>query len=291
MSGKLVISLDFEKYWGMRDHQSIDDYRENLDNVDEVVVRLLEFFQKYEIHATWAVVGFLFHRSQDELQEHLPKDANFYTNASLNPYSYIDQTELDPQYHFANELIEKIASIPHQEIASHTYSHYYCLAEGQTLDNFKEDLKLFNQVARLYGHEVQTIIFPRNQVNSDYIPLLEEYGIKAYRGNEEHYMYMPNKKPMSVILKRALRLLDRYINISGHNTYKIEENSRVVNVRSNRFFAPYSSKLSRLEPLRLKRIKDSMTYAAKKKEIFHLWWHPHNFGRNTDDNFENLNAI
>lgn len=45
MSGKLVISLDFEKYWGMRDHQSIDDYRENLDNVDEVVVRLLEFFK------------------------------------------------------------------------------------------------------------------------------------------------------------------------------------------------------------------------------------------------------
>ena len=95
MSGKLVISLDFEKYWGMRDHQSIDDYRENLDNVDEVVVRLFEFFQKYEIHATWAVVGFLFIAAKMSYKNTY-RGANFYTNASLNPYSYIDQTELDP---------------------------------------------------------------------------------------------------------------------------------------------------------------------------------------------------
>ena len=49
--------------------------------------------------------------------------------------------------------------------------------------------------------------------------------------------------------------------------------------------------LSFLEPLRLRRIKKSMTYAAKRGEIFHLWWHPHNFGVNQEQNFENLTEI
>ena len=34
-----------------------------------------------------------------------------------------------------------------------------------------------------------------------------------------------------------------------------------------------------------------MTYAAKNKLMFHLWWHPHNFGANTDNNMATLNAI
>ena len=29
-NGFFIISLDFEKYWGVRDHKSIQDYSENL---------------------------------------------------------------------------------------------------------------------------------------------------------------------------------------------------------------------------------------------------------------------
>ena len=34
-----------------------------------------------------------------------------------------------------------------------------------------------------------------------------------------------------------------------------------------------------------------MDYAAKNNEIFHLWWHPHNFGRNQKENFIALRKI
>jgi hypothetical protein len=34
-----------------------------------------------------------------------------------------------------------------------------------------------------------------------------------------------------------------------------------------------------------------MTYAAKKKELYHLWWHPHNFGVNIKENMENLTVL
>ena len=34
-----------------------------------------------------------------------------------------------------------------------------------------------------------------------------------------------------------------------------------------------------------------MTYAAKNNCTYHLWWHPHNFGINQDENFSFLEKI
>ena|GEM_PF-6961988 len=34
-----------------------------------------------------------------------------------------------------------------------------------------------------------------------------------------------------------------------------------------------------------------MTYAAKHNKVYHLWWHPHNFGINQDQNFAFLEKI
>ena len=34
-----------------------------------------------------------------------------------------------------------------------------------------------------------------------------------------------------------------------------------------------------------------MQYAAKNNEMYHLWWHPHNFGTNMEENFIALEEI
>ena len=43
-----------------------------------------------------------------------------------------------------------------------------------------------------------------------------------------------------------------------------------------------------MEGLRVRRMKKEMTVAAKKNKIYHLWWHPHNFGKNMEENFSIL---
>jgi hypothetical protein len=43
--------------------------------------------------------------------------------------------------------------------------------------------------------------------------------------------------------------------------------------------------------LRLRRIKQELTYAAKRGLVYHLWWHPHNFGLDTGRNIAFLSAI
>ena len=71
-NGSFTISLDMELYWGMRDAQKLDSYKENISNVHSAIPLILALFEKYQIHATWAVVGFLFFKNKEELLQHLP---------------------------------------------------------------------------------------------------------------------------------------------------------------------------------------------------------------------------
>jgi len=63
MGGTLLVSLDFELFWGMLDVCSLDAYQENVLGGRKAIPRLLELFEKYGIHVTWATVGLPLHSS------------------------------------------------------------------------------------------------------------------------------------------------------------------------------------------------------------------------------------
>lgn len=291
MSGKFVISLDLEKYWGMRDHKPLKDYEENLIKVDDICTSLLKIFTHYNIHVTWATVGFLAFKDKEELMKNLPLNWPDYNEAKLSPYEYIQQEELETKYHFADATILKIIKTPNQELASHTMSHYYCLEQGQSYDSFEQDLKQNIKIFKSkYNKDIVSIVFPRNQVNFKYEDILIENGVNIYRGNEINWVY---ENKMNYQLRRFLRLIDSFINITGHNTFVVKNlaHDQLLNIPSSRFLRPVSLKFSFLDKLRLKRIKSQMNYAAKNGQIFHLWWHPHNFGNSIEKNTEFLKQI
>lgn len=43
--------------------------------------------------------------------------------------------------------------------------------------------------------------------------------------------------------------------------------------------------------MRRRRVIQGLRAAARKNEIFHLWWHPHNFGADLEANIAGLKAI
>lgn len=57
MAGTLIVSLDFELFWGMLDQCALEAYQDNVLGGRTAIPRLLDLFQKYSIHATWAAVG------------------------------------------------------------------------------------------------------------------------------------------------------------------------------------------------------------------------------------------
>ena len=296
-TGKFIVSLDFELLWGMRDKQTIETYSKNILGVWEVLPKTIEAFEKYNVKGTFATVGFLFASNKEELIRYSPKNKPKYFDTNLSPYNgYFDlvkENQTLDRFHFASELISLLQKHPSQEIATHTFSHYYCLERGQTIDDFKSDILAAQEIAKTKGISLKSLVFPRNQFNEEYLDCLEELGITSYRGNERVWFHNASNRQGESLLKRGFRLIDRYINISGHNCYYLKDLStkKPHDIPSSRFLSPFSPTLKSLENLRLRRIKMSMTYAAKNKKIFHLWWHPHNFSIHQNESFLFLNKI
>lgn len=293
-NGAFTVSLDFELYWGLRDKRSIEEYKYNLQGVRKAVPEMLRIFSEYDIHATWATVGFIFFNDSDDLKKNIPKLLPTYNSEELSPYKYIKETpDLVAVYHFAPELIELILERDGQEIGTHTFSHYYCLGEGQSLAQFEEDIISAIKIAKVKGVSIKSLVFPRNQWKTENLSMLKKLGVQCYRGNESSWMYKSSVDLNQNRLKRAFRLIDAYINISGHNTYALKDcvQDKPFNFPASRLLRPYSDKFAVLDRLRLRRIKNAMNDAAINNRIFHIWWHPHNFGINTNKNISFLVEI
>jgi peptidoglycan/xylan/chitin deacetylase (PgdA/CDA1 family) len=256
---------------------------------------MLALFEEYEIHVTWATVGFLFCRDRDEILSYAAKIRQpGYVNPKLSNYKLlagIGNDHLEDPYHFGNDVLPLIQACPHQEIGTHTFSHYYCLEEGQKTENFSDDIDAAIAIASSFNIRPDSIVFPRNQYADKYLEVCRQKGLKVYRGNPTSWLYKSLAAKDQHLIRRGGRLVDSYINLSGYNTHELELNNVLFNAPASRFLRPYSSKLGIFEKLRLERIKKEMNFAAKKNRLYHLWWHPHNFGKNVQENINFLKKI
>lgn len=289
--GIFTISLDFELFWGVRDHRTLENYGENIRNVYHVVPRLLELFSKYNVHCTWATVGFLFFNEKKEMMSYLPVQRPTYEKKDYDPYPYLEQNELEKIYHFAPALIEQIRRTPGQEIGTHTFSHFYTLEKNTTIGQFQSDLRAAIAIAKEKGIEIKSIVFPRNQYSDEHIKACLEEGIKIYRGNALSGVYKPTSRENEKLFRKGTRFADAYINITGHHCHAIPAVSEIINLPASRFLRPYDPKFKMFDKLKLRRIKQGIKFAAKHGLIYQLWWHPHNFGKYMNENFKFLEQV
>lgn len=292
-----IISLDFELYWGIRDVKSIDEYKANLAGVHAAIPKILEVFKEYNVRATWAYVGFLDFENFNFLQKALPQSLPNYGDSNLSPYKYLTTISNEQQVdikklHFAPHLVNLIKNTLGQELATHTFSHYYTLEEGQTEIDFEADLIQHIEQAKQKGIELKSIVFPRNQVNQNYFNILSKQKITAYRGSQNGWVYTSDtSKKYNSLFKRGLRFIDTFVPINSNYTPIEQKLNGLINIPASRFLQPYSNRPAWLEKLKIARIKNEMTKAALSNKHYHLWWHPHNFGVNIEQNIAQLIEI
>lgn len=291
-TGTFLISLDYELYWGVQENRTIDEYKERLINVNSVVNSLLLLFKAYEIHATWAIVGFMFAKDINELQKYLPSVEYYpnYSNVAVSSYRVIMDSKHDnySECLFAKDTIKNIANSCFQEIGSHSFSHYFTKEDGQSVWEFGQDINSARRIAHdVAGIDLKSMVFPRNQCNDQYIKIISEKGFRAYRGLENDWIH---NKISNFKLVRVFRLIDSFIPLTRVKPGVLLENN-IINIPGTRFYRAYSHKLRIFEPLKMMRIKMQMKACAKKGYIFHLWWHPHNFGKNKEKNISNLSEV
>ncbi len=291
--GKFVISLDFELLWGVFDKVDYTEKEQYFENTRRIIPKILQLFTEFEISCTWATVGMLFNKNWNEWEIHKPGELPTYKNQKLSPYQYGlgIKSNATETLCFAPDLITIIAETPRQEIATHTYSHYYCSEKGQSVDAFRADLEKAVSMARAFGIELHSLVFPRNQLNPEYLEVCAEYGIITVRSNPENWYWGETEE--SSIFKKIFRTGDAYLGFND-KSYPFsdlqKEKGKPLEQKASRLLRPHS-KNSFLNRLKLNRIKSEMRTAARKKEIYHLWWHPHNFGDQPEENLQDLRGI
>lgn len=293
-----VISLDFELYWGVRDHRTLAEYRGNLLGERQAIPEMLELFRRFDVHATWAAVGFLFFDNKRDMLAAVPARRPAYANSQLSPYPHLESVGADEEsdpFHYGASLLRMIQATPGQEIATHTFSHYYCLEAGQTVEDFEADLGAAARSAQRFGVQLKSLVLPRNQWNAAYLEACRRAGIRAYRGNQRSFLYRAGDAASTGSpLRRALRLVDAYlpvVGLSAPSLADIAATGEPYDVPASRFLRPFAPNLAALEGRRLRRIEQEMSAAARAGGVYHLWWHPHNFGANTRENIGNLERL
>ena len=296
MSGSFVISLDFELMWGVRDHRTVHSYGDAVLGGRKAIPEMLSRFKQAELKATWATVGLLFAKNRDEMLEYSPTLRPEYQNANLSPYPVLEkgligEDESSDPYHFGASLIEQIAETPGQEIATHTYSHFYCMEPGATVAAFDQDMAAAHAIAANYGHDLNSIVFPRNQAAEDYITADAMQGLAVFRGEAKGWLYRPRAGQETTLPFRLARFLDGALPLGPNQIVMPKRDGRILDVPASRFLRPWSQKLAPYHALHIRRIEKEMEMAAKSGGCYHLWWHPHNFGRNLAENLGQLDRI
>ena len=290
-NGALVISLDFELLWGVFDKVDWREKKGYFLKTRKVIPQILQLFEKYEISCTWATVGMLFNESWEEWNQNIPDVLPEYENRKLSAYSYGKsiQSKETEELCFAPDLIKRIKETPGQEIGTHTYSHYYCLEQGQNIQSFRADMVKSKDVADKLGISLKSLVFPRNQYNKEYLRVCKEVGLQTIRTNPTVWYWKNTDRDN--LHQKIFRTGDAYVGRNNKSYKQIPELlPGMFGQKASRFLRPNNNK-NFLDKKRIVRILSEMSTAAKKREIYHLWWHPHNFGGNPEKNLKDLELI
>lgn len=288
---QFIISLDFELFWGVSDTQTVASYGRNVKGEWDVVPRLLALFRRYRIRASWATVGMAMCRNYKQWRDIRPSELPGYERKEISPYVMEKLVKEHPTLFFARPLVEQILAAPGQEMASHTYSHFYCNEAGATPAQFSADMDCARRITAELGVQCRSLVFPRNQVVEKFLPVLQDENIQVYRGNADHWLYRNGDAVTGGAAGRVVRFADACLPLSGERIERMERNGALVNLPASFFLYPWSGRDRALAPMRLARLKQCMTAAARMDGICHVWWHPHNFGINMERNLALLESL
>lgn len=286
-TSKFVISLDFELFWGVSDQHTVGGYGRNVLGEWEAIPRMLAMFRQHRLRVTWATVGMIMCRDYKQWREIRPPLLPHYFSA----YRMDDLVKEHARLFFARPLVDQILATPGQELGTHTYSHFCCKEPSATPAQFAADLACARMVAEELGVRFHSVVFPRNQITERFLDVLPAAGIQVFRGNSSHWLYRNGDAVAGGLAGRAVRFADACLPLSGKCVVHEERRGHLVDIPASLFLYPWSEQHCSLSTMRLWRLKQAMTAAARSGEVFHLWWHPHNFGINLEHNMAMLEEV
>jgi hypothetical protein len=212
----------------------------------EAIARLLELMERYQIRATWAVLGRML----------------------------LDQPLNGVPSQYDKDIVKQILTcgVP-QEIGCHTFSHIRVGAPSCSRECFESELRACQSAAEKIGVTLQSFVFPWNSVG--HLDSLRKYGFITYRGPSPIWF-----AGLPIPLRRLAHLLDHLLLIPPPVVMASCEMG-VWNLPASYFYV-CGAGWGKMIPisLRVNKVKKGLRLAARKRRLFHLWFHPFNLASN-----------
>jgi len=274
--GTVIVSVDAELGWGF-----FDTPEPPMDRLTQSVWgwhQLCCLCDRYEIPATWAVVGHLF----------LDQCDGFHYDHPLGPDRFErEQTEWasETSLRFGPSLIEDLLSsdVDH-EIGSHSFSHIDFESDLVTEDVVRAEFTQF-EAAVSDELSVDSFVYPRNHIQ--YREILAESGMLCYRGSS------PTRRRDRPVRRKVGKLWQATVTTPPLVSPTVDEYG-LVNIPASLYlfgFEGYGRTIAELlgtDPVVRQAVR-GIDRVADTDKLFHLWLHPNNIMTTAD--VKRLDAI
>lgn len=266
--GGLIISIDTELLWGRHD-LNYSNFLGRAKKERTIIKKILALFSKYQIPATWGIVGHLF------LNHCFPKNGIKHPEITRPNYPWVrgdwfkddpaTSLDKDPAW-YGLDLVRLIRDTPHQEIACHSFSHVLFGHPGSSSQCAESEIRICLKLAKGLGIKFQSFIFPRNSVG--HLNLLKKYGFSAFRSLKPAWQNHNNLLTKLAQLAWLLSPLPPPV----FETKKVDD---LVDLPGSMYYLSTRGP-RKLLPIKLRVLKaeQGISQAVKQKKIFHLWFHP-----------------
>lgn len=286
--GVFLLSLDTELAWGFVHLPESQHPVHQFSKVRHIVDRLLRLMERYEIRATWAVVGHLF------LERCRPVNGQKHPEIVRPQCDWLPRDWLGPDpcgdaeqhpFWYAPDIVDSILGCrTPQEIGCHTFSHVFADDPGCTEESFDSELRACKSLAEQRGIKLRSFVFPKNRVG--HTDLLARHGFTSYRGAQS-FWYAGLRRPMWSIAYR----IDSLSPLAPEVSQPVQTNG-VWNFPASLYYS-HRDGWGRWVPvsLRVLKAKRGLRNAVKHRGIFHLWFHPYNIATDMEGLLTGLERI
>ncbi len=288
--GTMVLSLDLELCWGFFDMLPVAFLEAKSSEERTQIKRLLSLLDRYEIPATWAVVGHLMLDGCARTGNHahadvLPHPEYSWFRKDWYAYDPCTSAVQSPGW-YAPDIVEWIrkAYVRH-EIASHSFGHIYYGDPECGPSVARADLAAAVMAAEPKDITLKSFVFPRNQVG--HLDVLREYGIRAYRGVD------PTRfRKGGGLLVRVLNFIDQLLGLTPKTIHAEESIPGLWNIPGNHFYMGRDG-IRKIIPIasRVRKGKQGIRQAIQTGGVYHLWFHPFNLNADSDAMLSGLEEL
>lgn len=269
--GTVVLSVDAELGWGYHD---LED-----PPVDRLVrsrlgwIRLVHLLDRFEVPATWAVVGHLMLAECDGVHADHPSPPGWFDHETG---AWADR----PEWRFGRGLVRAVrsAAVDH-EVGCHGFSHLEFDAAGTTRRMVEAELTASLAAMRDHGERPRSFVFPRNGVA--YRDVLADHGFTCYRGpRPQRAEGLPYARPVLKLLRGTVTAppvleprVDEYglVNVpASMGLFGFEDGYRTV------------AEAVWDDPMVREAVRGIDRAAGRDSGVFHLWFHPNDLVERRD---------